>query len=160
MRAAGFPAQVLFSKHTAATVPEALILNSRTHPLRPKLLEKLASAPSDVLRWEFVTATSIKALPKTVLRTTLKGQWDTAFRAALLRHGYGTDGESLASTMPRQGLAGRLEIIITQAQGMNTGSEELVAQCSRLVTALEGIAAQERRHSTGSVVRRVGASHP
>lgn len=158
MRAAGFPAQALYSKHMAASLHETLILNSRTHPLRPKLLEKLAIAPKDVLHWDFVTDASIKALPKSTQRTKLKGKWETAFRQALLLNGYGTDGINLMSTTSRQGLVGRLEVVITQGRGMDTAHEELVAQCSKLITALEGASAQDRSKSTGNVVRRAGAS--
>ncbi len=155
MRVTGFPAQVLYSRHAAVSVPEALILNSRTHPLRPKLLEKLATGPKDILQWGIVTDASVKVLPKNVQRTTLKAKWETAFRAALLRSGYGIDGKNLVSIKPRQGLAGRLEILITQAQGMDALSEELVDQCDKLITALEG-PTQERRKGADCAVRRVG----
>jgi len=160
MRGAGLPGQVLYSKQMAASVPETLILSYRAHPLRPKLLEELATAPRDVLRWEFVTRTSIKSLPKNIQRTALKGKWETAFRAALLRNGYGTDGSNLNPTVPRQGLVGRLEIMITQAQGMESASEELVSKCNQLVTALEGHSPHGRGKSSGGVIRRIGGSTP
>lgn len=158
IRAAGFPAQALYSKHMSASLHETIILNSRTHPLRPKLIESLATAPRDVLHWNFVTDASVKALPKSTQRTKLKAKWEIAFRQALLLNGYGIDGINLTSTAARQGLVGRLEVVITQGRGMDTAHEELVAQCSKLITALEGASAQERSKSIGNVVRRVGAS--
>lgn len=160
LRAAGFPAQALYSKPMAASVLETLILNSRTHPLRPKLLEKLATAPTDILHWNFVTDASVKVLPKSTQRTKLKGKWEIAFRQALLHNGYGTDGTNLVSAIPRRGLVGRLQIIITQARGMDTAHEELVSQCNKLINALEGVPTQERSESIGGVVRRVVRSTP
>ena len=137
-RVAGCPAQVYYSNRTAASLLETVILNHRTHPLRPKLLEKLATAPTDVLRWEIVTGASIRVLPKNILRTKLRSKWQAAFRAALLYHGYGADGTKLVSSPPKEGLVGRLEIVVNQAQGMNEDTEVVEGYCNNVVRALEG----------------------
>jgi hypothetical protein len=137
IRVAGCVAQVRYSNRLAAVAQELSILTAATHPLRPKLLEELTTPPRDVLRWTITTAPSVKSLPRSTLRTTLKRRWQHAFREALSRRGYTIDGRTLQSQGVHRGLAGRTEVSITNGQGFKDSNEELVRQCNRIVAALE-----------------------
>ena len=137
IRIPGCSAHVWHANRMAPSFNESGILCTPDHPLRPKLLEDLATAPVDILHWEVVTSASIKTLQKNILRSKLQERWNHAFRTALLRHGYATDGHNLVTPRLEPGLVGRVLVLITHGQGFNATNEELHQQCCAVVTALK-----------------------
>lgn len=133
----GCSVQISYSSRIAPTFAEIDILNSANHPLRPMYMEKLVTMPADILHWKVVTDPSKKVLPKQVLRSDIHRRWSSAFRQALLQNGYATNGQSLKTSPPERGLAGRLELLVTRGQGFHSSKEMLLDQCCKVVAALE-----------------------
>ena len=134
----GFPPQVFFCHRYAPSQWDMPVLNTPSHPLRPKVIEGIATAPQDVLHWDFETGPSVKTLPKATQRTKLCSRWGTAFRAALSRSGYAKDGSNLMEATPRPGLVGRLRVVVNRGQGMDSTSQDLFKSCCTLIAAVEG----------------------
>ena len=129
----GLKVQSYYSPYVAPWTSDLDIFERGFHPLRAKKIDTLANTPENTLRWHITTRPSTKALPKAVLRSSLRSKWTRAMMTALRQRGYLKDGTRLDDTVH---LYGTLELVVHGGVGFTQSDDWLLGQTSMIVEAL------------------------
>ncbi|KAK7902924.1 hypothetical protein LTR67_002570 [Exophiala xenobiotica] len=114
---------------------------SRGNPGFFAIRDKVERNSPDALSWWVVGGTSLKLVPKAVVRNRLKRRWTNAFADSMRQNGFHSNGKLLSGSKrgpnSTPGLKGTLEILIWTRSGLDAPYDKLVQATNALIKMLQ-----------------------